>query len=189
MAQAQLNKVRIIGGTWRGRRVPVLDQPGLRPTPDRVRETLFNWLQFEVAGRSCLDLFAGSGALGLEAASRGAKSVVQVEQNAKLCRQLKQNTQILQAQQIKVVQSEVFRFLASETGAYDLVFLDPPFGKGLAVQCCQWLEDKGWLDNGAKIYMEVEKTLALNEMPDNWQQLKSKSAGEVAYYLYQRIDL
>ncbi len=185
MAKAQ-NKVRIIGGTWRGRRLPVLDQPDLRPTPDRVRETLFNWLQFDIAGRNCLDLFAGSGALGLEAASRGAGSVVQVEQNPALCRQLKQNTLTLQAEQIKVKNIDVFRFLVSEAGRYDLVFMDPPFGKGLAEQCCQWLEDKFWLNEDAKIYLEVEKSLRLKDIPGNWQQIKSKNAGEVAYYLFRR---
>jgi 16S rRNA (guanine966-N2)-methyltransferase len=180
------SKLRIIGGQWRSRQFLFEDTPGLRPTPARVRETLFNWLQHDVNASRCLDLYAGSGALGLEAASRGAKAVVQVEHNAQACRQLKANTVKLDTCNIKIVQQEVFRFLAGDAIPFDLVFLDPPFGKQLAQQTCQWLEDKGWLAAQAKIYVEVEKNLVLQTIPAGWQTLKHKTAGEVAYYLFQR---
>jgi 16S rRNA (guanine966-N2)-methyltransferase len=180
------NKIKIIGGQWRSRNITFVDSPGLRPTPARVRETLFNWLQYDVAGNSCLDLYAGSGALGFEAASRGAKLVVQVEENTLVCQHLKKNALALAAQQIKLVQSEVFRFLAGKSELYDLVFIDPPFGKNLAVQTCQWLEDKGWLSAQAKIYVEVEQSLRLEGMPENWILLKHKTAGEVGYYLFEK---
>jgi len=184
----QKNKLKVIGGEWRSRSLPVQNVADLRPTPARVRETLFNWLQYDVPGSRCLDLYAGSGALGVEAASRGAKVVVQVEYNALVCRQLKENTVKLNARQIKIVQQDVFRFLAgSVEQCFNLVFLDPPFGQQMAQQTCHWLEDKGWLESSARIYVEVEKGLHLDVMPKNWQQLKKKTAGEVDYYLFERL--
>jgi 16S rRNA (guanine966-N2)-methyltransferase len=206
------NKLRIIGGDWRSRQLSFVDAPGLRPTPARVRETLFNWLQYEIAGKQCLDLYAGSGALGFEAASRGAKSVVQVESNAQACRCLKDNAVALSVGQIKTVQSDVLRYLSGDAQVFDVVFLDPPFGLNLAVQTCRLLEEKGWLAKHAKIYVETERhfdfscgasmprTLSggctmqigdpadLSGMPENWRQLKSKSAGEVGYHLFERIE-
>jgi len=181
------SKIRIIAGQWRSRQLLFEDAPGLRPTPARVRETLFNWLQQDVIGSRCLDLYAGSGALGFEAASRGAKSVSIVESNAQACRLIKENTVKLTANQIKIIQSDVFRFLAGEASPFDLVFLDPPFGKNMAQQTCQWLEDKGWLVSHAKVYVEVESNLVLEGMPLNWKLLKSKKAGDVAYYLFERM--
>jgi 16S rRNA (guanine966-N2)-methyltransferase len=201
------NKLRIIGGDWRSRQLTFVDAPGLRPTPARVRETVFNWLQYEIVGKQCLDLYSGSGALGFEAASRGAKSVVQVESNAEACRSLKDNAVALSASQITIVQSDVLRYLAGEAQAFDVVFLDPPFGLNLVVQTCRLLEDNGWLAKQAKIYVETERhfdwscrailpgTLRVNAnslpanlsgMPENWRQLKSKSAGEVGYHLFER---
>ncbi len=179
-------KLRIIGGQWRSRQLQFTDAPGLRPTPSRVRETLFNWLQHDIINSRCLDLFAGSGALGFEAASRGANRVTQVEKNPQSCRQLKANAEKLNAKQIKIVQQDVFRFLTSVDEPYNIVFLDPPFAQNLTEQSCQWLEDKDWLSPEAKIYLEVEKNLALNHLPSNWLQLKKKSAGQVDYYLFQR---
>ena len=160
------------------------DLPGLRPTPVRVRETVFNWLQHDIDGSHCLDLFSGSGAMGFEAASRGAAYVVQVENNAIACRQLKENAIALSATQVKIVNQDVFRFLAGDAEPFDLVFMDPPFGKNMAAQCCQWLEDKCWLAKHAKIYVEVECLPALSGIPENWQLLKAKTAGEVAYHLF-----
>ena len=182
------NKLKIIGGNWRSRNVTFVDAPGLRPTPARVRETLFNWLQNDILGRRCLDLYAGSGALGFEAASRGAKFVIQVENNALACRALKENAIKLAADQIKIIQSDVFRYLASDAEPFDVVFIDPPFAMGLAVQTCQWLEEKGWLSKHAKIYIEAECTLKLDGMPENWRQLKSKVAGAVGYHLFERAE-
>ena len=181
------NKLRIIGGNWRSRCVTFLDAPGLRPTPARVRETVFNWLQNDIIGRRYLDLYAGSGALGFEAASRGARSVIQVENNPLVCRALKENAVKLAADQIKIVQSDVFRYLAGDAEPFDVVFIDPPFTMGLAVQTCQWLEEKGWLSKHTKIYVEAESTLKLEGIPENWRQLKSKVAGEVGYHLFERL--
>lgn len=179
------NKLKIIAGNWRSRQITFDNLEGLRPTPSRVRETLFNWLQDDIINSRCLDLYAGSGALSFEAASRGARKVVQVEQNPKVCRQLKANAVNLNATQVKLIQSDVFRFLVSDIQLFNLVFIDPPFHKNLAIQSCQWLEDKGWLATGAKIYLEVEHKLSLNGIPKNWQLLKTKSAGELDYYLFQ----
>lgn len=181
------NKLRIIGGDWRSRQLNFVDAPGLRPTPARVRETLFNWLQFDIAGRRCLDLYAGSGALGFEAASRGAKAVVQVENNVQACRCLKDNASALAAtDRISVVHSDVAHYLAGAAQLFDMVFLDPPFGQDLALPTCRQLEDNGWLAPHAKIYIETERDFSFSEMPANWKQLKSKSAGEVGYHLFER---
>jgi len=182
------SKLRIIAGDWRSRQLVFADTPGLRPTPSRVRETVFNWLQQNIRGSKCLDLFAGSGALGFEAASRGARSVLMVENNAIACRLIKENTVKLSAEQIKIKQADVFNFLAGDAAPFNIVFLDPPFSKGLAPQACHWLEDKGWLAAQAKIYVEVESQLILDDMPENWTCLKNKLAGEVAYYLFERSD-
>ena len=180
------NKLRIIAGEWRSRQLIFQDSTGLRPTPARVRETLFNWLQHDVITSRCLDLYAGSGALGFEAASRGASSVTLVENNPQVCRLINENKIKLAAKQIKIVQMDVFEFLAGDSEPFSLVFLDPPFGKGLALQSCHWLEDKNWLTPSAKIYLEVENQLSLDDIPRNWQCLKNKKAGEVEYYLFQR---
>ncbi len=181
------NKLRIIGGDWRSRQVSFIDAPGLRPTPARVRETVFNWLQYEIFGKQCLDLYAGSGALGFEAASRGAKAVVQVENNSQACRSLQDNAKVLSAAPIKTVQSDVLRYLEGDAQLFDVVFLDPPFGLDLVVQTCVLLEKNGWLAKHAKIYVETERIFDFGTaMPENWQQLKSKTAGEVGYHLFGR---
>jgi len=179
-------QVKIIAGQWRGRPIRFPDVQGLRPTPARVRETLFNWLQYDVVASHCLDLYAGSGALGLEAASRGARRVVQVDSNAQVCRQLYANATVFNAEQVHIVQQEAFRYLAGDAEPFDLVFLDPPFAQGLVVQTAHWLEDKLWLKPHAKIYIEAERQLALLDMPTNWALLKQKTAGDVAYYLFSR---
>jgi 16S rRNA (guanine966-N2)-methyltransferase len=180
------NKLRIIGGNWRSRTILFADAPGLRPTPGRVRETLFNWLQYNIVGKNCLDLYAGSGALGFEAASRGAKSVVQVENNAQACLSLRQNTTALSAHQVKNVQADVLAFLAGAAAAFDVVFIDPPFTKAMAVETCLALENNGWLNPQAKIYVETERTLTLAGLPNNWRLLKHKITGEVACHLFER---
>jgi len=182
------SKIKLIAGEWRGRNIKVLELEGLRPTPIRVRETLFNWLQYDVLGSRCLDLYAGSGALGLEAASRGATQVVQVDNHHKVCQQLHENTQLLTAtDKVKVVKQDVMRYLAGDAERFNVVFLDPPFFKDLASQAMHWLEDKGWLLDGAKIYVEVERSLELKDTPENWQCLKHKTAGQVSYYLFERV--
>jgi len=124
-------KLRIIGGTWRRRLLPVIDQPGLRPTSDRVRETLFNWLQVDIPAANCLDLFAGSGALGFEAASRGAKQVTMIEQSAPACQVLKKNIQTLQAPQITCYQADALQWLLGNKQIFNIVFVDPPYSRDL----------------------------------------------------------
>jgi 16S rRNA (guanine966-N2)-methyltransferase len=190
-----LSKINIIGGIWRSRKISFEEVLGLRPTPARVRETLFNWLQYDLVGSRCLDLYAGSGALSFEAASRGAKYVVQVENNPVACRNLKANALALAAEQIKIVQMEALRYLASDAQTFDLVFIDPPFQQNLAALSCQWLEDKGWLAPNAKIYVETEikdavtqRPFQLTGLPENWQLLKQKTAGEVRYQLFARAS-
>lgn len=180
------NQLRIIGGQWRSRQIVFDDAPGLRPTPSRVRETLFNWLQHDVAGSRCLDLYAGSGALGFEAASRGAREVWQVENHPSACRRLRENAGKLAASQINLVERDVPAFLQGPGQTFDLVFLDPPFGGDLAGPTCERLEAAGWLSDYAKIYVETESNRPLPIWPDGWRLLKAKTAGEVAYSLLQR---
>ena len=124
------NRVRIVGGTWRGRILRFPDVPGLRPTPDRVRETLFNWLGQDLSGRICLDLFAGSGVLGLEAASRGAREVVMVERDPRALRALQDNVRLLRAAAVQLVRADALEFIAADARRYDVVFLDPPYAMG-----------------------------------------------------------
>ncbi|RLA22064.1 MAG: 16S rRNA (guanine(966)-N(2))-methyltransferase RsmD [Gammaproteobacteria bacterium] len=185
------NQFRIIGGEWRSRKLTFPDAEGLRPTSGRVRETLFNWLQDDLAGARCLDLFAGSGALGLEAASRGAATVIQVENSQPVIRALKANKERLKATRISIIKADTLAFLKKRVGSgFDLVFMDPPFHQNLLLPTCRLLEQNDWLNEGAKIYLEVEKRFELEGeglLPENWQQLKSKKAGEVCYFLYQSV--
>lgn len=179
------NQLRIVGGRWRGRRLTFPDLPGLRPTPDRVRETVFNWLQAYVDGARCLDLFAGSGAMGLEALSRGAAGVTLVDQASPAVAQLRQNLGLLGAQGAELVQADALGFLSGPPQAFDIVFLDPPFRQDLLAPCLQRL-DQGWLAPGARIYMECEAEAGEPPLPAGWQLLKHKRAGQVGYYLAAR---
>lgn len=186
MPQANTGKLRIIGGQWRSRRLPVLEQPGLRPTPDRIRETLFNWLQSEIPGARCLDLFAGSGALGFEAASRGAAEVVLVEQAAAACQVLQGNIKLLQAENIRLLSLDAMQFLQVPGQPFNVVFLDPPYASELLADCCQLLEQKQWLAEDASIYIELSSGDDLPPLPDNWHIIRGKKAGQVGYYLAKR---
>jgi 16S rRNA (guanine966-N2)-methyltransferase len=182
------NSVRIIGGGWRGRRVSFPDIPGLRPTPDRVRETLFNWLQHAVAGARCLDLFAGSGALGLEALSRGAKQLVFVEQSVAASRALQEQLTRLGAERRgQVVEMGAARYLRTPAqpngGAFDIIFMDPPFGRGLLAEYVPMLDAGNWVKLGGLVYLENAKADSAPALPPHWELLKSKSAGEVGYHL------
>ncbi len=183
------NRLRIIGGEWRSRVITFDDVPDLRPTPVRVRETLFNWVQQEIIGSHCLDLFSGSGALGFEAASRGAKSVTMVENNPLACRKLQANITLLNASQVQLKNSDVMRFLTGDPEAFDLVFLNPPFAQHCAEQVCHVLETNAWLKPHAKIYVETPATRVLKDLPSNWQVLRHKTAGEVGYHLLARRPL
>jgi 16S rRNA (guanine966-N2)-methyltransferase len=181
------NQVRIVGGLYRRR---VLDFPsieGLRPTSDRVKETLFNWLGQNLAGLSCLDLFSGSGALGFEACSRGARLVVCVEMNANAVRTLEKNKAILLAEGMTIVKKDAFDYLKSSTTTFDVIFLDPPFALitmpfllNLLAACCERLSPTGL------IYLESSLMLNAEEVPD-FIQLKSGSAGVVKFSLWQRV--
>jgi 16S rRNA (guanine966-N2)-methyltransferase len=178
------NSVRIIAGEWRGRRVNFPDLPGLRPTPDRVRETLFNWLQHCIVGARCLDLFAGSGALGLEALSRGAREVVFVETAQAAARALQDQLVRFGGQSRgRVMELGAGRFLRTTPVAFNLVFLDPPFGQDALAEYVPLLDAGGWLSPGALVYMENEKKAGVPGLPPHWEVLKSKSAGEVGYHL------
>ena len=186
------NSVRIIGGGWRGRRVSFPDLPGLRPTPDRVRETLFNWLQHSIVGARCLDLFAGSGALGLEALSRGAQSVVFVEQAQAAARGLVAVLDHLGGtRKASVMEMGAARYLRSrptETEPFDVVFLDPPFGRDALTEFVPLLDAGDWVKLGGVVYLECEKASGPPTLPAHWELLKSKSAGEVGYHLARVTD-
>jgi len=183
-------QVRIIGGEWRGRKLSFPDLPQLRPSPDRVRETLFNWLQPVIPGARCLDLYAGSGALGMEALSRGAQSVTLVDLDSRVIRSLQQSLDTLIAgdrpERARVVQQNVLEFLQGPARPVDVVFLDPPYGKGLVSECCALLETRGWLRDNARVYIEAEATLEVLDLPQTWEMLRSKTAGQVGYHLAGR---
>lgn len=177
------NTLRIIGGQWRGRKLRFPDGEGLRPTTDRVRETLFNWLQPVIAGARCLDLFSGSGALGLEALSRGAGEVVFVERNPRAVRALKENLALLQAEGTEVHQGDSLAYLRSEHKPFDVIFLDPPFRQNLLAPALTLLAEGGLAAPGARIYIEMESEQGEPELPPGWELLRSKQAGQVAYHL------
>jgi 16S rRNA (guanine966-N2)-methyltransferase len=181
-----VGQVRIIGGLWRGRKLTVPDLPGLRPTPDRVRETLFNWLQAALPGAHCLDLFAGSGALGFEALSRGAGYVAMVDQSVQIVAGLQAQAKTFQAQHLEIYVGHVPQQLRAPKKPFDIVFLDPPFAENLLLLCCEYLEEKHFLADGAYIYMETGGVLNETDLPANWQLLKTKKAGRVHYHLAQR---
>ena len=176
-------KVRIISGQWRRRLLRVPDVDGLRPTPDRVRETLFNWLAGSIEGARCLDLYAGSGALGFEAASRGAAEVVLVEKDQRAVACMREQASVLGANQIHVVQADVRRWLQGEASRFDIVFLDPPYGINELGERCAQLERDSWLVPGALVYLETRATQASLELPDGWQFLHRQKAGQVRYHL------
>lgn len=184
MSRRESNQVRIIGGQHRGRRLSFPDQLGLRPTGDRVRETLFNWLQPWISGARCLDLFAGSGALGIEAASRGAASVVMVEQAAPVVRVLRESIARLGLEQLELVQGDALQWLEGTPQPFDIVFLDPPFADRLLGLCGASLQE-GWLVKGALVYIEIDASDELPELPENWELLKQKKAGQVRFYLFR----
>ncbi|MDD2815696.1 MAG: 16S rRNA (guanine(966)-N(2))-methyltransferase RsmD [Thiotrichaceae bacterium] len=180
-------KVRIIGGEWRGRKLAVPEKQGLRPTPDRVRETLFNWLNWQVPASRCLDLFAGTGALGVEAASRGAKQVILVEKDRSIAEGLRQQLAPFASEKVQVIQADALQWLSTPPAeGFDIVFLDPPFQQNLLAPCCELLESKGWLAPNAFIYLEAEAELQALILPKNWTVIKQQRAGQVAAYLVQR---
>jgi len=185
-----VNQIRIIAGKWRGRKISFLDQEGLRPSPERVRETLFNWLQSDIVGAHCLDLFAGSGALALEAASRGAKKVNCLEINQEAVGSIKNNIALLQIDAISIIQQDAFKFLKNTESKlkYSLVFLDPPFNENMLEESCELLENNSWLTDSALIYLESNQALEKYVLPSNWMLIKQKKAGQVYYGLCKRSE-
>ena len=186
MTQAKNNKLRIIGGMWRRRILRFDDDPMLRPTPDRVRETLFNWLQLSIEGRVCLDCFAGSGALSFEALSRGAARADLLESSPSILASLRDNVHQLQADQAHVFRCH-FPSVPDVVlkNQYDLVFLDPPFAQGLVEQSLVWLINNEMLKSGAYVYVETEKTLNSISWPNDFVEKKQAKASKVCYYLLQ----
>jgi 16S rRNA (guanine966-N2)-methyltransferase len=180
------NQLRIIGGVWRGRKLAFPDIDAIRPTPDRVRETVFNWLQNDIAGARCLDLFAGSGALGFEALSRGAAQVVFVDREPAIGRYLRDTLARLDASGAEVHTADSLRWLAAPSQPFDVVFLDPPFTANVLAAVCQRLEAGGWLSPAALIYIENAASGSPPVLASNWSLIKSKTAGQVGYYLARR---
>lgn len=179
-------RIRIIGGEWARRQLPVIDAPGLRPTSDRMRETLFNWLQFDLPGARVLDAFAGTGALGLEALSRGAEAAVFLERSGKVARQLSDNLNTLGAgTRGQVVTTDALRWLQQQAvQSFDIVFIDPPFDAALQQAALDALAENGWLAPDARVYVEQPRGQALPQVPENWRLHRDKIAGEVRYLLY-----
>jgi 16S rRNA (guanine966-N2)-methyltransferase len=181
-------QLRIIGGRWRGRRLQFPEAIGLRPTGDRIRETLFNWLAPRLPGARCLDLFAGSGALGLEAASRGAAQVVLVERDRRALAALREHRQTLLADNLTLVAGDALAYLrAGAERPFDIVLVDPPFEPGLWPAVFEALASGGWLAAEAWVYVEMPCTRDLPPLPEGWRVQRQKRAGGVAFYLIQRI--
>jgi len=181
------NTVRIIGGKYRGRKLAFPDVSGLRPSTDRVRETVFNWLQSAVPAANCLDLFCGSGVLGLESLSRGAKRVQFVDREKSVCKQIEENFQILEVDNANIFCGTADQFLSTSKIRFDIVFLDPPFQQSLLQEVCDQLEASGVLAAKALIYLEAEFPLDMVVLPDSWTMTRSKKAGAVYYGLVERI--
>jgi 16S rRNA (guanine966-N2)-methyltransferase len=176
-----VSRVRIVGGQWRSRLLEVAAVPGLRPTPDRVRETLFNWLGQDLDGQHCLDLFAGSGILGFEAASRGAAGVVLVERDTRALDALHNAAKTLQAAQVEIVRGDAVRFAQTTLRSFDGLFLDPPYNQGWLERVLPWMDKlvrpQGWL------YVEAE---AVVSSLGAWHAVKQGRAGQVHFHLMRR---
>ncbi|MEH6689187.1 MAG: 16S rRNA (guanine(966)-N(2))-methyltransferase RsmD [Halopseudomonas sabulinigri] len=183
----KVSQLRIIGGEWGSRRFSFTEQPGLRPTPDRVRETLFNWLSNDIQGARCLDLFTGSGALTLEALSRGAGWALAVDLSRDIVITLREHLTTLNCSNAEVRQENGLAMLGTAPAeAYNIVFLDPPFYQELLEPACAALEANGWLTEDAFIYLESENSPGRMNLPGNWQLHRDKRAGQVWYSLWRR---
>ena len=180
-------EIRIIGGLFKGKKIKVLDSADLRPTPNRLRESLFNVLQFDIKGAYCLDIFAGSGALGIEALSRGARSVVFVEKNHKAYLQLQKNLIELQIKSSSVLHQDAVLYLQSCQEKFDIIFMDPPFQLNLWSTCVDIIEKKQLLKPQGLIYLESPQPIHLN--PEKWSVKKQNKMGEVYYGIFEILDL
>jgi 16S rRNA (guanine966-N2)-methyltransferase len=182
--KSRQGQLRIVAGNWRSRLLQIADVPGLRPTAERIRETLFNWLAPRIHGARCLDLCAGTGALGIEAMSRGAASVVFVERSPVATKTLKANIASLSASGAEVLNIDAQTYLAgSKVAAFDIVFVDPPFADDLQHELCRLLAERQWLVDDARVYVEMDRDQPELRLPENWQELKNKTAGNVRYVL------
>ncbi|WP_350283748.1 16S rRNA (guanine(966)-N(2))-methyltransferase RsmD [Nitrosomonas sp.] len=177
------DRIRIIGGQWRSRLIQFADDELLRPTPDRVRETLFNWLGQDLRGKTCLDLFAGSGALGFEAASRGARQVTMIEQNMKAVRNLRSSIEKLGASQVQLEHADARVFLTTGSGRYDVIFVDPPFKSGLLAEVLPLLPAK--LEEDGLVYVESSDKL----LPDDTWSIWKQSRASYVYYCLLNLNL
>ena len=182
-----MGEVRVIAGLWRGRKLSVLNAEGLRPTTDRVKETLFNWLMMDVANARCLDCFAGTGSLGIEALSRQAQAVVFLEKFATATQQLKKNLASLKTDKGTVINTDTLAYLAQKNNdnPFDIIFIDPPFHHQFVPQILPLLQQNNWLAENALIYVETEKNHPPLPLAENWQIIKEKSAGMVTSRLIQ----
>ena len=182
------SQIRIIGGEWRSRKLTVPDAPGLRPTPDRVRETLFNWLASYIGGARVLDAFTGSGALFLEALSRGASSGIALDLNTEAINNLRRNLELLDCDSAEVLRADALQYLSNtaERG-FDIVLLDPPFHQDLLLTACQLLESNNWLNERAWIYTESEQAPSSLGVPNTWRLHREKHTGQVYYALWQKL--
>ena len=185
-SKRQPGQLRIIGGHWRGRRFPCLSGTVTRPTGDRIRETLFNWLAPFIDGARCLDLFAGTGALGLEALSRGAAEVSFVEQDTHAVRQLEETLRVLNCGAARVIRGDALRFLNGDPTRFDIVFLDPPFDGIDPGNLCTLL-DNHWLAPGAHVYIETRRSDAMVKLPSHWVTVRDKTAGQVRFQLVRTV--
>jgi 16S rRNA (guanine966-N2)-methyltransferase len=180
------NRLRIIAGRWRGMPITFPDRPELRPTPDRVRETIFNWLQPVIVGARCLDLFAGSGALGFESLSRGAAHATFVDRDPQIVKQLAATAQRLATTDANCVASDALRYLAGTPTPFDIVFLDPPYASDVLSSVCARL-GQGWLRPSALVYLEAPADAGLPALPAGWSVHRSKAAGQVGYHLLRTV--
>ncbi len=177
-------RLRIVAGKWRNRVLPIIDEPALRPTSERIRETLFNWLAPMTQGARCLDLFAGTGALGIEALSRGAARVVFIEQSATLAAGIRKALRELQATKAEVCERDAIDYLKNaKSEPFDIVFLDPPFDTELLGGACNLLQKYGWLTANAIVYLEQGKDSEKAALPAGWTVSHEKVAGKVSYSL------
>ena len=182
-----LSKIKIIGGKWKGTNLTFLNELELRPTGNRIRETLFNWLQPNIQGSICLDLFAGSGCLGLEALSRGASKCVMVEKNKRVINHLTKNIEKLSSS-TELIHDDALNYLSSKelSKTFDIVFLDPPFDSAIYESTMRTLELNHWLSRDALIYVEARSDSSMFRIPDNWSLSREQVAGNVRYMLYSR---
>ena len=185
--QGASGELRIIGGDWRSRKLRFPDAGGVRPSPARTRETLFNWLNFHIAGRDCLDLFAGSGALGLEALSRGAANATLVDHTNALARALQDNLRLLGSEKGEVVCQDVAQYLEHRNRPpFDIIFMDPPFRQGWLDRLLPLIDAQQWLKPGGWVYVEHESELTTVPAPADWHLHRQKTAGQVTYKLFQK---